>query len=81
MTAREVIMDGNEGYKFIDVIDNLTEDDILDCMHEYAKLKCQELLLLVAKKARIDFRNNKANDFGIDVDSILNCVDLENFCS
>lgn len=79
MTAREVIMEGNEGYKFRDVIDNLTEDDILDCMHEFAKQKCKELLLIVAEKARIDFRNNKANDFGIDVDSILTCVDLDSF--
>jgi hypothetical protein len=37
MTAREIIMEGNEGYKFRDVIDNLTEEQILDCMEEYAK--------------------------------------------
>ena len=37
MTAREIIMEGNEGYQFRDVIDNLTEQDILDCMEEYAK--------------------------------------------
>lgn len=37
MTAREIIMEGNEGYRFRDVIDNLTEEDILDCMEKYAK--------------------------------------------
>lgn len=52
-----------------------------ECMQKFAKQKCKELLLLVAEKARIDFRNDKANDFGIDKDSILNAVDLEKFCS
>jgi hypothetical protein len=36
-SAREIIMEGNEGYQFRDVIDNLTEQDILSCMEEYAK--------------------------------------------
>ena len=52
-----------------------------EALNSFTKLKCQELLLLVAEKARIDFRNNKANDFGIDVDSILNAVDLDSFIS
>ena len=81
MTAKEVIMDGNEGYKFIDVIDNLTENDILDCMHEFAKQKCQELLLIVAEKAEIEWDGmNDCTDIAhIDKDSIFNAVDLDSF--
>jgi hypothetical protein len=38
-TARDFLMDGNEGQRFRDVIDNLDEDIILDCMEEYADYK------------------------------------------
>jgi hypothetical protein len=38
-TARDFLMDGNEGQPFRNVIDNLDEDIILDCMEEYADYK------------------------------------------
>lgn len=78
MTAREVIMDGNEGYRFKDVIDNLTEDCILDCMKEYARLKCEELLEIVADNvyAQVEYDWNASY---VDRDSILNAVDLNEF--
>lgn len=40
-TARDFLMDGNEGQRFRDVIDNLDEDIILDCMEEYADYKIE----------------------------------------
>lgn len=64
---------------------------IEEAMQEYAKLKCQELLEIVAEKARVrdvqTFEIQDPHDLGCDYrleiykDSILNCVDLENFCS
>ena len=62
MTARETIMLGNEGARFRDVIDNLDEDIILECMHDYAKEKCQELLEIVAEKAKI--KTEKKSQYG-----------------
>jgi hypothetical protein len=57
-----------------------TEVLVIQAMQEYALMKCKQLLEIVADKARINFSNDKANDFGINKDSILNCVDLEKFC-
>ena len=65
--------------------------DIEDVVLEYTKLKCQELLLLVAEKARIIEDGDVDNpyeeyflDLGgslrVDKDSILNVIDLEKFC-
>lgn len=53
--------------------------DLQKAMKEYAKLKCQELLLVVAEKAEISY--NKFGEEYVDKDSILNAVDLEKFCS
>lgn len=66
--------------------------DVQKAMKEYTKLKCQELLLLVAEKVRIIEDGDVDNpyeeyflDLGgslrVDKDSILNAVDLETFCS
>ena len=46
-------------------------------LEEYAKMKCKELLDIVAEKAEI---TGCCSSPHIDKDSILNCVDLENFC-
>ena len=64
-----------------------------EALKEFAKIKCQELLEIVAEKARIInedgdvyqqphifFCNGEAHKNWVDKDSILNCVDLENFC-
>lgn len=70
--------DSYHSYILFENMDKILEEQT-GIVKEYTKLKCQELLLIVAEKARIDFRNDKANDFGIDVDSILNAVDLDSF--
>lgn len=77
MTARETIMEGNEGMAFRDVIDNLYDDVILILMKSYAKEKCQELLEIVAEKAEISF--NRFGEEYVDKDSILKAVDLDEF--
>ena len=79
MTAEEELSNVFRETGF-DIDNKIQQKLVLGAMKSYAKMKCQELLLLVAEKARIDFRNDKANDFGIDKDSILNAVDLEKFC-
>lgn len=81
MTARETIMLGNEGARFRDVIDNLDEDIILECMHDYAKEKCQQLLEIVAEKAsaRISYVPGSVNRAVVNKDSILNAVNLDEF--
>jgi hypothetical protein len=92
MTAREAIMEGNEGYRFRDVIDSLDEDIILMCMKEYAKEKCQELLEIVSEKAKTGYKTeytggtpnilgsySKKISTCVDKDSILNAVDLDEF--
>jgi hypothetical protein len=53
-TARDFLMDGNEGQPFRDVIDNLDEDIILDCMEEYADYK----VLNSAREEIITFGKN-----------------------
>jgi hypothetical protein len=78
MTAREAIMQGNEGMEFRDVIDNLYDDVILMCMRDYAELKCKELLEIVAEKAEVRLGISFCN-YVVDKDSILNAVDLKEF--
>lgn len=81
MTARETIMEGNEGMEFRDVIDNLYDDVILILMKSYAKEKCQELLEIVAEKAKTKKNGNSGSwfDASVDKDSILNAVNLDKF--
>ena len=92
MTARETIMEGNEGMEFRDVIDNLYDDVILILMKSYAKEKCQELLEIVSEKAKTgcktEYTGGTPNILGsyskkistcVDKDSILNAVDLDEF--
>lgn len=88
MTAREAIMEGNEGMEFRDVIDSLYDGTILECMKSYAKEKCQELLEIVAEKAKIVEDNDEQYeeyylDLGgslkVDKSSILNAVNLYEF--
>jgi hypothetical protein len=56
---------------------------IEEAMKEYAKLKCQELLEIVAEKAEVKDFYILSEPFCkiVDIDSILNAVDLEKFCS
>lgn len=45
-----------------------------DALREYAKLKCQELLLLIADKAHV-------GGWELDRDDVLSIIDLDSFCS
>ena len=66
--------------------------NIIDLMQEYARLKCKELLEIVAEKAKIKTENNlvyqqpykfycnkEEHSIFVDKDSILNAVDLNSF--
>ena len=51
-------------------------------MHFFAKLKCEELLLLAAENAELDhdkYDVDDAHTCEIDKDSIINCADLDEF--
>lgn len=80
MTAEEYLEE-------MDKSSNDINDIIEEAIVGYARLKCQELLLLVAEKAKTKVKDGyiettfKKEWIEIDRDSILNAVDLENFCS
>lgn len=67
---------------------------IEEAMKEYTRLKCQELLEIVAEKAKVGsdwkYKGGDSNILGnytktlvykVNKNSILNAVDLEKFCS
>lgn len=79
MTAEEYMMENMQGADY---------QEIEDTLIGFAKLKCQELLEIVAEKSQIKtatFGNIGVIGFSdieykeIDKDSILNCVDLDSF--
>ena len=76
MTAENLL---HESYFYI-VLDirgtYLTDSDITSAMKEYARLKCEELLKIVAEKAEVEYDWNASY---VDRDSILNAVDLNEF--
>ena len=71
------------------------EHQLLSLMNDYAKEKCQELLLLVADKAEVEqtvyfsgkdntliekvFYTESDGHFKVNTDSILNAVNLDEF--
>jgi len=59
------------------------DEESVELMQEYAKLKCKELLEIVVEKAKasIHFTPGQVARAIVDKDSILNAVDLETFCS
>ena len=74
-----------------DIDNKIQQKLVLGAMKSYAKIKCQELLLLVAEKARIiedgdvdnpyeDYFLDLGGSLRVDKDSILNVIDLEKFC-
>lgn len=96
MTAEDCLQESLKiSYFYNDKYDRMCcfSDDVQVAMQEYAKIKCQELLLLVAEKAMIDteweFITSESNalenyskrmvNYKIDKDSILNAVDLNSF--
>lgn len=58
-----------------------TQKDIVKSMQEYAKTKCQELLEIVAEKAKTKKTSNSGSwyDASVDKDSIINAVNLNEF--
>jgi hypothetical protein len=55
-----------------------TQKDIVRAMQEYARLKCEELLEIVAEKAEV-YRSEGGYENWVDKDSVLNAVDLDEF--
>lgn len=83
MTAHE-FLDKEYFYLILDSRDtNIYSEDIGKAMADFAKYKCKELLEIVAEKAdaRMSYVAGGVNRALVNKDSILNCVDLENFCS
>ena len=90
MTAEQYLLDNIEEV-FGKHGDTSQFEEVAEAMKEYARMKCQELLLLVAEKVRIiedgDINNpyeeyflDLGGSLRVDKDSILNAVDLEKFC-
>jgi hypothetical protein len=74
MTAHE-FLDKEYFYLIIDSRGtDIYSEDIEQAMQKYAKLKCKQLLDIVAEKAQV-------TDYGYAVskDSVLNAVDLDKF--
>lgn len=72
MTAEEYMMENMQGADY---------QEIEDALIGFAKLKCQELLEIVAEKAEIKeyFELNYQWTYSVDKDSIINAVDLDKF--
>lgn len=89
MTAHE-FLDKEYFYLILDSRGtNIYSEDIEKAMADFARYKCKELLEIVAEKARADIKYEYSGNTGseycdewavVDKKSILNCVDLENFC-
>ena len=84
MTAEEFIqdyLDASDDFMF-SMEEQLSQcvgfnyDNIIDLMQEYARLKCKDLLEIVAEKAKVE---EKWEDYYVNKDSILNAVDLNSF--
>lgn len=78
-----------EQYRIENANYDLNEGDNTEkLMQEYAKLKCQELLEIVAEKAKAEIKYEYSGNTGseyldewavVDKYSILNAVDLDKF--
>ena len=94
MTAHE-FLDKEYFYLILDSRDtNIYSEDIGKAMADFARYRCQELLEIVAEKAKVKnedgkvyqqphifYCNGEEHKIFVDRDSILNAVDLETFCS
>ena len=83
MTAEQYLLDNIEEV-FGKHGDTSQFEEVAEAMKEYARIKCQELLEIVAEKAEVKTVSipNGLNikTCVVDRDSILNAVDLEKFC-
>jgi hypothetical protein len=73
--AIDFIKEGNEGYDFRTIVDNIDESDIIDCMVEFAKMHVTEALKKASKEATAGDENMYYSSL-IDKDSILNSYSL-----
>ena len=55
-------------------LDSKEERYVLRAMKEYAKMKCKELLEIVAEKAQVTYYG-----YAVSRDSIINAVNLDEF--
>lgn len=90
MTAEDILNKQNcNGYVQGEVFGDFYYEtsEIIDAMKEYARLKCEELLKIVAEKAKASIEYTYSGNVGeyrdewaiINKDSILNAVDLNEF--
>lgn len=91
MTAEKYLLD-NRIEVFGEYGDTSQMEEFTKAMQEYARIKCEELLEIVAKKAKVGsdwkYKGGDSNIVGnytktlvykVDKDSILNAVDLDSF--
>lgn len=97
MTAEKLLNEKYEGNSVWSDLrthaDVFYEPDVVEAMQEYAKLKCQQLLEIVAEKAKVEnnchgiyenevatvlYTENEGSYF-VSTESILNAVDLNEF--
>lgn len=79
MTAEQCIKEANEGYPLRTVIDNLTDEQIIEAIQGYGKYWVQEALKSAAQKANTKAVPNSTYKGAlkiIDKESILNSFDL-----
>lgn len=86
MEAKEILdhIFDLDKYQMADQPYHNSEEAVLEAMNEFAKLKCEELLSLAAEKAKIRELNYEDEQEWVcynevDKESILNCIDLEEF--
>lgn len=72
MTAEELWSKHFDGLHW----DDITQEKEVLFAKEYARLKCEELIKIVAEKAEVEHDWNTSY---VDRDSILNAVDLNEF--
>ena len=73
--AIDFIKEGNEGYDFRTIVDNIDESDIIDCMVEFARMHVVEALKKASEEATAGHGNMYYSSL-IDKDSILNSYSL-----
>lgn len=81
MTAEDFLQDSlTISHFYNDKYDKMCcfSSDVQKVMKEYTRLKCKELLKIVAEKAENGFTHSFGYSFE-DKDSILNAVDLNEF--
>ena len=74
-TAEQLLKEGNEGYPLSIIIENLTSEQIIADMIEFAKMHVTKALKAASEKA---ITEETWGDYHVDKKSILNAYPLEN---